>query len=170
MHGVAQRTRDDVWRAGGIFTLAVGVVAAVLILACQPTQTHDELEAQRPIPGPARVTTHLTVQLSRAAIEESDGDAFISIGLPISGIAVSLTPDDATLDADVTESTESSFATLDVSDLDAVCPAEGPCEIGMSVEIAAHDAESTATVFARVTKDLQRGRFTAAATIAVVTD
>lgn len=170
MHGLAQRRAEDIAKAGGVFSLAVGLVLAVLILACQPTPTHDEIDVQRVIESSEASVTHVTATISRAAIDEADPAVTLSVALPFTETPtpIVLTPDDAALDGRVI--VDSSSAGLAIPDIRALCVGEGSCEIGFTVSVPAHDPGLSARVTLRLTRPLDRGAFSAAATADIVFD
>ena len=79
-----------------------------------------------------------------------------------------LTPDDAALDRRVV--VDSSSAGLSIPDIRALCAGEGPCEIGFTVSVPAHDPGLGARVSLRLTRSLDRGAFSEDATAEIVFD
>ncbi len=168
MHGMAQRTRDDVAKAGGVFTLAVGLVVAVLLFACEPTRTHDVLWSAQTIDDAVLTASHVTVRISRSAIDEADGLMTIQAWISTEARPVRIVPDDASLDALVTD--DDLGQRLDIEDIATVCPSEGSCEIGLTLEIAEHEAGAGGQISGTLTKHLERGNFSEAATLEVAFD
>ena len=145
------------------------MAALLASLGCQPMETDDHRSAglSRTLEGDG--SYHVVVTLSRAAVDQTTTGLWVratAFGQETDA-AVSLVPDDAALDGQIT-STEGE-ATLDVDDLAAMCPAEGECVIGLTVLVEGGSPIDT-SIAASVSRPLDAGRFTADATLTIVQD
>lgn len=143
------------------------MTALLASLGCQPTETDDYRRQSL-----ARTVTdgegyHLTLTLSRAAIEQATSGLQLSVsGRARDGSAaiVTLVPDDVALDELV-----AGGSYLDVPQLSTICPAVGDCVLGLTVVPEGTTVNDT-SFYAHVRRPIVDGRFTAEATLTLVED
>lgn len=168
LHGVAQRL--------GLTLGATGTIAALVAgLGCSPTETVDYRTDNLSRPIGQTGSFHITVVLSRAAVEQGDDGFYLSASALSNGdVDVDLVPDDASLEAwiDNADPGEPGDAgtSINTSDLAALCPAEGDCRIGLTVLVESTEDDATSSVHAQVRRLVADGRFTADATVTIIED
>jgi hypothetical protein len=165
MHESAQRVRTAARGIGGLLG-AVGVVFAILTMACSQERPVEQLETTESVPFDGSTSAHVTLHASRAAIDESDGFFWVSMRFEGSGAALHVTPDDAALDAHISQGFEDGSARLELADIASACPAEGPCAIGVTLEITA-EAAGVLALRSALSRD---GAFSSAATLELDVD
>ena len=159
-HGTAQLLGLTLGAAGTVVTLLAS-------LGCQPTETDDYRRQSLLRAVTDGESYHLTITLSRAAVEQATSGLQLSVsGSSSDGSSaiVTLVPDDAALDELV-----GGGSSLDVPELSTICPAVGDCVVGLTVVPEGPDVIDT-SFYAHVRRPIADGRFTAEATLTLVED
>jgi len=142
-------------------------VTLLASLGCQPTETDDYRRQSLLRAVTDGESYHLTITLSRAAIDEATGGLQLSVSGSTrdrSSAIVTLVPDDAALDELV-----GGGSYLDVPELATFCPAVGDCVLGLTV-VPEGTAVIDTSLYAHVSRPIADGRFTAEATLTLVED